>query len=261
MPGGIGGETGGDALAGEMRRPAEAVPDDDVARPIHRRTCHPAVEAVRCERALLREHQSSAIILRDDELVPAHAAGPCLGVDGVHGDDALATVHVPVDHPGHDLVALRIQAPIGAGLRDTVGQLAAAQVMIGRDACRLRTGDASLRRVFPVHAERPRVDPVIVQVTAKLRSTGGEHRVGRARRRELCPLEVGVVEEVHAIHHHALFRRRFSAQHAHPIDHTGVLLDHVVAGAGGDVVPVGPDRRSRVVGEQRAQELVPVPAA
>src|SRR5215203_2445761 len=37
-----------------------------------------------------------------------------------------------------------------------------------------------------------------------------------------------------------------------------MLLDHLVAGAGRRVVPVGPDRRTRIVRKQRTEEFVPI---
>ena len=72
------------------------------------------------------------------------------------------------------------------------------------------------------------------------------------------PVDVGVVQEVHAVDDDALLGRRLPFQHAVAIDHAGVLLDHVVAGTGRDVVAVGPDRRARVIREERPIEGVSV---
>ncbi len=82
--------------------------------------------------------------------------------------------------------------------------------------------------------------------------------LGRARGRRLRAVEVGDVQEVHAVDDHALFRGVLTLEHARAVGHAGVLLDHVVAGARGHVVAVGPDGGTGIVGEERPQELVPI---
>ena len=74
-------------------------------------------------------------------------------------------------------------------------------------------------------------------------------------------VEVHVVEEVHAADHHALLGGGLTAQHARAIRDTGVLLDHVIAGAGGQVPAVRPHRGTRIVGKERADELIAIPRA
>ena len=51
----------------------------------------------------------------------------------MHGDDRLAVAHVAVNEPRHDLVALRVEPPLGARLRHAVGELPVAQVVVRRD--------------------------------------------------------------------------------------------------------------------------------
>ena len=67
-----------------------------------------------------------AAVLIDPELVPAHTAAAGPRVDRMDGDDRFVTTRVPVDEPLHDLVALRIEAPVGSRLGDAIGKLPAA---------------------------------------------------------------------------------------------------------------------------------------
>src|SRR4029079_15369544 len=71
----------------------------------------------------------------------------------------------------------------------------------------------------------------------------------------------GRVEEVHAALADALLGRGLAQQHLRAIGDADSLLDHVVAGAGADVVAMRPDAYARVVGKLRAGELVLVVAA
>ena len=69
---------------------------------------------------------------------------------------------VAVDQPGHDLVALGVEPPLGARLRHAVRQLTAAQVVIGRDANLRRAGQLVFAGSVPVHVELPHIDPVVI---------------------------------------------------------------------------------------------------
>ena len=82
--------------------------------------------------------------------------------------------------------------------------------------------------------------------------------LGRACGRHGLAVDVGVVEEADAVEHEALLGRRLALEHLLAIDDARVLLDEVVARARGDVVAVAPDRRPRVIGKERTQELVAV---
>src|SRR4029077_21083007 len=111
--------------AGKGGPAPEGKPDRVFAEPIDGRARHPAVELIRSVGALLVE--ADAALAVDPELVPAHAAAAGGSIDRVHGDDRFTTADVAVDQPRHDLVALRIEAALGAGLRHAVGELTAAQ--------------------------------------------------------------------------------------------------------------------------------------
>ena len=76
--------------------------------------------------------------------------------------------------------------------------------------------------------------------------------------RQLLAIEIGVVEKVHVVDDDALLGRVLALEHPRPIDDAGVLLNHVVAGAGRHVVAVGPDRRTRIVRKERPHELVSI---
>src|SRR4029453_11443998 len=91
-----------------------------------------------------------------------------------------------------------------------------------------------------------------------LRSAAGHHDVRRALGRELLPIEVDVVEEVHAVDDHALFGRVLPLEHARTIGNARVLLNDRVAGARRYVVPVWPDGRPGIIGEERAYELISI---
>ena len=51
----------------------------------------------------------------------------------MHGDDRFAIAEIAIDHARHELVALRIEPPLGAGLRNATRELAPAQILIRRD--------------------------------------------------------------------------------------------------------------------------------
>jgi len=55
-----------------------------------------------------------------------------------------------------------------------------------------------------------------------------------------------------------LFGGWLAGEHSGAVGDAGVFLYDVVAGTGGNVVAVGPDGGARIVGEERALELVAV---
>ena len=78
----------------------------------------------------------------------------------------------PVDEPRHDLVALRVEPPLGARLRHAVRELAAAQVVIRRDGDLHGPVQLRLRRIVPVDVELPHVDAVVLDDLLQLRAAG-----------------------------------------------------------------------------------------
>ena len=64
------------------------------------------------------------------ELVPPNAAAAGYRVHGVYGNEQRAVSNTPIDHPRHNLVALRIEPPVGTRLRHAVRQLPVAEVVI-----------------------------------------------------------------------------------------------------------------------------------
>ena len=92
----------------------------------------------------------------------------------------------------------------------------------------------------------------------QLRAARGENHVGCPLWWQCLPVEIGVIEKVHAVDDDALLCGGFPQQHVATIRDARVLLDHLVARARRDVVAVGPHRGSGVIGEQRSQKLVAV---
>ena len=87
--------------------------------------------------------------------------------------------------------------------------------------------------------------------------------LGAPARRQPLAIHVGVQHENAAVDHHALLGRRQTLEHLVAVGDAVVLLrddfgQQVVAGAGGVVIAVGPDRRTRIIGKQRPLELVTV---
>ena len=174
----------------------------------------------------------------------------------MHRDQRLAAADVSVDQPRHDLVALRVETAIHAGLRHAVRELAAAQVAIRRHVDLPWASQRGVGRPRPVHVHLPHVEPVVVEVVVKLRAAGGQHQVRRPGGRQRGAVEVGRVQEVDAVDDHALLGGGLTGEHLHAVYHTDVLLNDLVAGAGGHVVAIRPHRRTRVVGEERPLEDV-----
>src|SRR5258708_8875487 len=176
----------------------------------------------------------------------------------MNGDNRFLLADPPIDQPCHYLVALGIQPPLRTRLRNAICQLSVAEVMIWRNRNLLRSGYFSIRRIRPVHMELPGVDSIILEDLFKLRSACRHHDVWRALRRKLFAVQVRIVQEVDAVYDHALLRGRLALQHFRSIRHAGMLLDHVVSGAGWNVVTVRPDGGPRVIREEGSKEFVTV---
>src|SRR5262249_50881711 len=82
--------------------------------------------------------------------------------------------------------------------------------------------------------------------------------VRRARRRQTFAVNVRVVQEIHSVNDDALFAGRLALEHLRALHDTAMFLNHFVARAGRDVVTVGPDRRARIIGEERPQKFVAI---
>src|SRR5262245_35712680 len=237
-----------------MRRAAERVADSDVAEPINRGAGHPAVKTIRRIRALLT--QPDAAVFVDPKLVPAHAAAAGRSVDRMDGDQRFAARHLTIDEPRHDLVALRVEPPFNSRLRHAVRKLPAAQIMIWSYGDLFRADGFCVGRILPIDFKLPYQDPVIFEDILQLRTAGRHYDVRRAGRRKPIAVNVSVVQEIHSVNDDALLAGRLALEHLCALHDARMLLDHVVSRAGRDVIAVGPDRRSRVVGEERPQKFV-----
>jgi hypothetical protein len=239
------------AVVGERER--------DVALAVDRWAAEPAVVVVGRVRAVLVEVRVAAAV--DAHLVPALPTLAGLRSDRVQHHDRLEPVAVAVDDAVHELVALGVEPRGAARLRHALRELAVAEEVVGRHGDLRRTGESRLGRVVEVDVELVAVDTVILEDAAQLIAAGGEEVLGLRGRREALAVEVGGLHEADRGDDDALLGGIEAPQHARPVDGTGVLLDHVVARAGGVVVGVRPDGHARVVGEQRAAEDVAVEGA
>src|SRR5262249_43306847 len=244
------------SLSREVRRAAERVPNAYVAQPVNGRAGHPAESAIGRKSPLLM--QADAAVFVDPYLVPAHAAAAGGCVDRVDSDDRFATRHPAIDEPRHDLVALRVESPIRARLRHAVRELSATQVMIRSHGDLFRAGDFRIGGILPINVELPDEDSVILEDIFQLRTAGRHYYVRRSARRRRLTVDVRVVQEIHSINDDALLGGRLALEHLRAFHNAGMLLDHVVARAGRDVVAVGPDRRARIIGEERPQKFVAI---
>ena len=256
----------GESLAGKVWRPAEGVADADVAELIDRRACHPPIGRCQgcqgcqgCVGALLVQGGSAATV--QPELVPADAAATRRRVHRVHRDNRFLVADSPIDDAGHELVALRVEPAVGAGLWHAVSQLAVTEVAIRRDGDPRRSFQTGLRHVFPVREELPRDDRIGGEVLPELRAAGCQHDVRRAPGGQPRAVEVGVVQEVDVVDDEALLARGLALEHGLALDDTGVLLDDFIAGAGRHVVAIGPHRRTGVVREKGPEKFIAVVSA
>ncbi len=122
----------------------------------------------------------------------------------------------------------------------------------------MRSGDSGVRWGLPIHVELPGVDGVVLHDLFQLRAAGGHHNVGCSGGRQSSAIDIGVIEEVDIVDDDALFGGWLAGEHSGAVGDAGVFLYDVVAGTGGNVVAVGPDGGARIVGEERALELVAV---
>src|SRR4051794_14602223 len=127
----IGGESAGETLAGEVSGAAIRISDPDIPASVRRRARHPTECAVWRIGPLLVQGDVAATI--EAQLVPSHATSACARVDGVYSDDRLVPVDSPIDHACHQFVSLGIETLVGSRLRHALRELAAAQILIGRD--------------------------------------------------------------------------------------------------------------------------------
>src|SRR5215471_19261831 len=96
------------------------------------------------------------------------------------GNNRLMASHSAVDQSGHELVTLSIKPALGTPLRNAIGQLSAAQILIGRYGNSHRTRDAGVCRTVPVNMEFPGIDTIVPQDVLQLRPTCRHHDVGCA---------------------------------------------------------------------------------
>src|SRR6185437_9424826 len=176
----------------------------------------------------------------------------------MNADDRLLVADAPIHEARHELVTLGIDAMLGSGLGNTIRELSVAQEVIRSDSDLLRSGERSARWIVPVDVILPDVDTVVLEDLPELSSTGGHHDVRRTSRRKLCSIHVGVVEEAHVIHDHALLGCILALQHPGTVGDAGVLLDYGITGARRDVISVRPDRRTRIIGKERTREFVSI---
>src|SRR4029453_18808439 len=109
----------------------------DIAEAVDGRTSHPAEESIRGISPLLMQGQSATAV--NHELVPPPAAATCGRFDEMNPKDRLRAADASINEARHDLVALRVEPAIGAGLRYAVFELTAAEIVVRRDGNPLRS--------------------------------------------------------------------------------------------------------------------------
>ena len=239
-----------------MGSSAEGVSNADVTGTVHSGAGHPAVKLVGRVGALLVQHRIAFGV--QAELIPAHSAAPSSGINGMDRNQGFVVAEIAIDEALHDLVALRIEADCGVGLRHAAGQLAVAEIVVRRHRNLDSLGEPGLRRVVPIDVKLVRVDSVVLQNLPQLAAAGGHQDIGSAGGRQTLAVQVGVIEEIHALHDDALLRGIPALEHGGAVDHAGMLLNDVVAGAAGNIIAIGPDRGAGIVGEQLPPEFVAV---
>jgi hypothetical protein len=122
----------------------------------------------------------------------------------------------------------------------------------------LRAGDFGVGRILPINVKLPDKDSVILEDILQLRAASRHHNVRSARRRKPLAINVRVVQEIHSANDDALLAGRLALEHLRALHDACMLLDHVVARAGRDVITVGPDREPRIIGEERSQKFVAI---
>ena len=251
----------GEALAGEVGTAAERIADADVSLAVHGHTSQPAIESAGRVGPLLVQNRVAPLI--QAELVPTHAASLRGGGHRVLGQDGFLTPDSAIHQPLDQLVALRIEPAGGPGLRNAAAQLAVAEIVIGSHRDLSRRRDGGLRRIVPVDVHLVKIDSVIVEDLHQLRAPGGHHEVRRTLRRRTHAIHVRVQQENGAVDDHALLGGGKTLEHPVAVGDAIVLLrDHarkrIVAGAGGIVVAIRPNRRARIVGKQGPLKFVAV---
>src|SRR5262249_12630 len=202
--------------------------------------------------------RAEAAVLFDPDRVPAHAAAASRCVDRVNSDERFATRNLAIDEPRHDLVALRVEPPIRARLRHAVRELSATQVMIRSHGDFFRADDFRVGGILAINLELPDEDSVILENIFQCRTASRHYDVRRSARRQSLAINVRVVQEINSVNDDALLAGRFALEHLRALHNAGMLLDHVVARAGRDVVTVGPNRRARIIREERPQKFVAI---
>ena len=104
----------------------------------------------------------------------------------------------------------------------------------------------------------PDQNNVVFENIFQLRAAGCHHDIGRAFWRQVATVKVRVVEKIDAVDDYALLASSLSAQHLFSLDDAGVFLNHLVAGAAGKVITIGPHCRPRIVGKKRPQKFVSI---
>src|ERR1700730_972513 len=123
--------------------------------------------------------------------------------------------------------------------------------MIGRYSDLFGTDELCVGWTLPIDVELPNEDAIVFHDLFQLRTTCRHHDIWRTRRRQTLAIDVGVIKKIRAIDDDALFSGWLAFQHLRAVCDARMLLDHFVAGAGGNVVTVGPDRRPRIVRKER----------
>src|SRR5438552_6789470 len=130
--------------------------------------------------------------------------------------------------------------------------------MIWRYSDFLWAGDFRVCCVLPVNVKSPDKDSIVLENLLQLCAACRHHDIRLTRRRQSLAVDIRVVEKIRAVNDDALLPGRLALQHLRAISDARVLLDHFVAGTGWNVVAIRPDRRARVVREERPQEFVTI---
>src|SRR5262245_60243625 len=133
--------------------------------------------------------------------------------------------------------------------------------MIRSNSNLLRTGNFSVCGVPPIDVEIPGEDSVVLEIVLQLCTAGSHHNVRRPAQRQFLAVDVCVVQEIYIVNDHALLGSRFALEHLRALHDAGMFLYNIVASAGGNVIAVWPDRRTRVVGKERSEKFVAIVAS
>src|SRR5262245_66629716 len=133
--------------------------------------------------------------------------------------------------------------------------------MIRSNGDLLRSGDFCIGGIPPIYVKLPGEDAVVLEVILQLRPSGSHYDVRCSARRQLFAVYIRVVQEIYAVNDDTLFGGRLALEHLRALHDTCMLLNHVVARAGRNIISIGPDCRTRVIREERPEKFIAIVAS